>query len=332
MAEKDITEKQLFELEDVFADIVNTLLLNGKSLILPEELKPAKKDSIYKDEELKTKMQERDVAKLWTQGNVRLAFFGLEDQTSVDYVMPLRIVSYDAAVYRAMLLEVDKHGGKKKFPLYPAITMVLHFDYERHWTGHRSLKECFEKIPPGLDPYVSDYKINVFEIAWLPDDTIAKFKSDFRFVADYYAQMRKTGKWQPMPGNVKHIKELFDLFNAVTKDNRFIQMYKNSKGVVNDMSCVALDYLREDLAKELKPQWEKELKPQWEKEFKPQWEKEFKPQWEKEFKPQWESQGEDRATLNSIRSLMQKVKWTAEQAMDALSIPQENRKRYLDKI
>ncbi|MBR3622469.1 MAG: hypothetical protein IKN43_03865, partial [Selenomonadaceae bacterium] len=181
---------------------------------------------------------------------------------------------------------------------------------------------------------------NVFEIAWLPDDTIAKFKSDFRFVADYYVQMRKTGKWQPMPGNVKHIKELFDLFNAVTKDNRFIQMYKNSKGVVNDMSCVALDYLREDLAKELKPQWEKELKPQWEKEFKlqwekefkPQWEKEFKPQWEKEFKPQWESQGEDRATLNSIRSLMQKVKWTAEQAMDALSIPQENRKRYLDKI
>ncbi|MBR3622805.1 MAG: hypothetical protein IKN43_05605, partial [Selenomonadaceae bacterium] len=65
-----MTEKQLFELEDVFADIVNVLLLDGKTLILPEELTPAKKDSIYKDKELKTRMQERDVAKLWTQGNV----------------------------------------------------------------------------------------------------------------------------------------------------------------------------------------------------------------------------------------------------------------------
>jgi len=47
VGEKDLTEKQLFELEDVFADIVNVLLLDGKTLILPEELTPAKKDSIY---------------------------------------------------------------------------------------------------------------------------------------------------------------------------------------------------------------------------------------------------------------------------------------------
>ena len=319
MAEKDLTEKQLFELEDVFADIVNTLLLDGEPLILPEELKPAKKDSIYKDEELKNRMQERDVAKLWTQGNVRLAFFGLEDQTSVDYVMPLRIVSYDAAVYKTMLTELEKKDGKEKFPLYPAITMVLHFDYEHHWTGPRSLKECFKKIPPKLKPYVSDYKINVFEIAWLSDDTIAKFKSDFRFVADYYAQMRKTGKWQPMPGKVKHIKELFDLFSVVTKDTRFIQMY-HTKGVMKDMSCVALDYLME------------ELKPKVEKELKPKVEKELKPKMEKELKPKWEAQGADRATLNSIRSLMKSVKWTAEQAMDALFIPPKDRKRYLDRI
>ncbi|MBR3721550.1 MAG: hypothetical protein IKN12_02190, partial [Selenomonadaceae bacterium] len=158
VGEKDLTEKQLFELEDVFADIVNVLLLDGKPLILPEELTPAKKDSLYKDKELKTRMQERDIAKLWTQGNVRMAFFGLEDQTAIDYDMPLRIVSYDGAVYRAMLLERD--NATDKFPLYPAITMVLHFDYEHRWTGARTLKECFKNITPELDPYVSDYKIN----------------------------------------------------------------------------------------------------------------------------------------------------------------------------
>ena len=35
VGEKDLTEKQLLELEDVFADIVNVLLLDGKTLILP---------------------------------------------------------------------------------------------------------------------------------------------------------------------------------------------------------------------------------------------------------------------------------------------------------
>ena len=96
VGEKDLTEKQLFELD---ADIVNVLLLDGKPLILPEELTPAKKDSLYKDKELRTRMQERDVAKLWTQKNIRLAFFGLEDQTAIDYDMALRIIGYDGAVY-----------------------------------------------------------------------------------------------------------------------------------------------------------------------------------------------------------------------------------------
>ena len=298
VGEKDLTEKQLFELEDVFADIVNVLLLDGKTLILPEELTPAKKDSIYKDKELKTRMQERDVAKLWTQGNIRMAFFGLEDQTAIDYDMPLRIMSYDGAFYRAMLLERD--NASDKFPLYPAITMILHFDYEHRWTGARTLKECFKNIPPELDPYVSDYKINVFEIAWLSNETIAKFNSDFRYLADYYSQMRKTGKWQPMPGKVKHLKELFDLFSAMTKDNRFIEMYKKSKGEVSDMSCVALDYLIDEFR----------IKE----------------------RNDGINEGRDLERLNSIRNLMTTSKWSAQQAMEALLIPKEDRKRYADKI
>ena len=309
-----MTEKQLFELEDVFADIVNVLLLDGKLLILPDELTPAKKDSLYKDRKLKTHMQERDIAKLWTQENVRIAFFGLEDQTAIDYDMALRIIGYDGAVYRAMLLERD--NATDKFPLYPAITMVLHFDYEHRWTAPRTLKECFKNIPPELNPYVSDYKINVFDIAWLSDETIAKFKSDFRYVADYYSQMRKIGKWKPMPGNVKHLKELFDLFSAVTGDNRFIEMYQKSKGEVSDMSCVALDYLKADLAEEYKNQWKADLA--------------------EEIGNKMHNdgiiEGRDLERLNSIRNLMANIKWTANQAMDALSIPQEERKRYADKI
>ena len=248
-----MTQKQLAEWEDCFADIVNVLLLNGKRLIKPCDLKPAMRTSLYKDKDLQLRLQERDVAKLWEQGRIRLAFIGLENQTAVHRAMPLRVIGYDGAVYRDELNklkpedEVDDGTEKALLQLDLAITLVLHFDYEHSWTAPRSLKECFPHIPPELEPYVNDYKIHIFEIAWLPDETIAKFKSDFRFVADYYSQLRKTKKWIPMPGKVKHVKELLDLFKALTGDDRFFNMYIQRKGETNDMASIALDYLADEI-------------------------------------------------------------------------------------
>ena len=183
MGEKDLTQKQLAEYEDIFADIINVLLLDGKRLIKPDELKPAKRGSLYKDKNMKLRMQERDIAKFWEKGGIRLAFIGLEDQTKIHSAMPLRVIGYDGAAYRDELnaLKPEDEAEKLALRLYPVITLVLHFDYERRWTAPRTLKECFPNIPKGLDPYINDYKIHVFEIAWLPDETIKKFKSDFRF-------------------------------------------------------------------------------------------------------------------------------------------------------
>lgn len=40
-------------------------------------------------------------------------------------------------------------------------------------------------IPKELDPYVNDYKMEVFEIAWLTDEQLEMFKSDFKVVARF---------------------------------------------------------------------------------------------------------------------------------------------------
>ena len=50
MGEKDITEKLLEDYNDVFADIVNVLLFDGESVILPEELETGMSRSAYKTE------------------------------------------------------------------------------------------------------------------------------------------------------------------------------------------------------------------------------------------------------------------------------------------
>ena len=60
MGSKDITEKHLEALNDVFADIVNVLLFKGERLMKEDELEADTKDSQFKaDGELHE--QERDV-------------------------------------------------------------------------------------------------------------------------------------------------------------------------------------------------------------------------------------------------------------------------------
>ena len=129
MAEKDMTEKTLEAYNDVFADIVNVLLFKGQKIIAEGELVAETPRSIYKAEG-KLHEQERDVAKFWQNGKIRIALLGLENQTEADADMPMRVISYDGAAYRAQLL-ADKE--QRKASRYGVITLVLYFGYKNHW-------------------------------------------------------------------------------------------------------------------------------------------------------------------------------------------------------
>ena len=71
MAAKDFTEKTLEAYNDVFADIINVLLFNGKLLVGENELSEAAPRSIYKADG-KLHELERDVAKYWRRGLFRM--------------------------------------------------------------------------------------------------------------------------------------------------------------------------------------------------------------------------------------------------------------------
>mgnify|MGYP002800005178 CR=1 FL=1 len=84
MGQQDMSEKLLEDYNDVFADIVNVLLFDGKELVKPEELADAQPYSQYKADDGKLHEQERDVAKYWRKGNMTIALCGIENQTRVD--------------------------------------------------------------------------------------------------------------------------------------------------------------------------------------------------------------------------------------------------------
>lgn len=221
MGQKDISEKILEAYNDVFSDIVNVLLFGGDEVLKPEELEEQAPRTAYKADG-KYREIERDVAKRWKNENIRLACIGLENQTEADADMPLRIMGYDGAEYRTQL-------NSKQEERYPVVTLVLYFGYKKHWDKPLTLLERLD-VPKRFLPFVNDYKVNLFEIAFLSKEQVNLFKSDFRIVADYFVQMQETGNYIPNAEKLKHVQETLSLLSIMSDDNRFESVISKDVG------------------------------------------------------------------------------------------------------
>ena len=224
MGEKDITEKILEDHNDVFADIINGLLFDGVQEIKPEALENTTVHAQYKAEDDKVHELERDIAKYWKEEKVELAICGIENQSKVEKHMPFRIIGYDGAAYRNQLQQ-------ERRKMLPVVTIVLYFGTDRHWSSRKKIKELME-IPRCLDMYVNDYQMHVFEVAWLTEEQISRFHSDFKVVANFFVQKRKNRDYIPDdPTEIRHVDEVLKLLKVMTGDRRYEEIFRKKKGV-----------------------------------------------------------------------------------------------------
>ena len=147
-------------------------------------------------------------------------------------------MGYDGAEYRAQLLGDNDSGSR-----YPVVTLVLYFGHKTPWSGPLTLKERLD-VPTEFEPYVNDYKINLFQIAYLTHEQVDLFQSDFRVVADYFVQKREKGDYVPSSQELKHVQETLRLLSIMTNDHRFEDAYNmdndHQKGEASNM-CEVLD-------------------------------------------------------------------------------------------
>lgn len=111
MGQKDKVEKLLEDYPDVFADIINVLVYNGKQVIQPQELSETKVKSQYKAADDTLHEQERDILKVWKKGENYKIIFGIENQTNTDTTMSFRVMGYDGASYRSQLSDGEEKKG-----------------------------------------------------------------------------------------------------------------------------------------------------------------------------------------------------------------------------
>lgn len=297
MAEKDMTEKTLEAYDDVFADIVNGLLFNGEQVLCEQLLVDAQPFSTYKADG-KLHEQERDVSKYCMERtgdliNVRIAFLGIENQSVYDRDMPLRVIGYDGAAYRAQLAAESR---------YPVITLVLYFG-DAPWGKNRTVYDVVD-VSDRFKPYVSDYRINLFEIAFLPKEAVDRFHSDFRVMVDYFVSKRDNPNYRPKdPQKFKHVDELLKMMSVLTNDSRFAELLTEEGGRPENM-CEVLDRVEEKGRQEGRQEGRREGR----------------------------KEGIEQTRLESIRNIMDSLALTAQQAMDALKIPVEDRPKYEAKL
>lgn len=157
-------------------------------------------------------------------------------KTDIDKDMIFRVVGYDGAYYRAQLTD-----GKKE--RYPVATIVLYFGMDR-WNSATSLYDAVS-MPEEMRAYINDYKIHVFEVAYLTEEQINRFQSDFRFVADYFVQKRKNKDYVPPKGVIQHVEALLQMMAALTQNKHFEEAYSKWEGEGETMSEILLDRIEE---------------------------------------------------------------------------------------
>ena len=115
----DQVEKLLEEWNDVFADIINTLVYNGERNVKEEYLADGPTASRFKAADGQYHEKNRDICKEDVRNGVHYAVWGMENQTDVDRLMVVRGMGYDYASYdrNAKLLQAENRlsGNEAKY-------------------------------------------------------------------------------------------------------------------------------------------------------------------------------------------------------------------------
>ena len=101
-------------------------------------------------------------------------------------------------------------------------------------------------VPEELKEYINDYKINVFNIAYLSEEQVNMFTSDFKIVADYFVQKRKDGKYKPSSDVIRHVDAILKFMAVFTGDQRYFNeaiQKKMQTGGIRTMDKILDDYI-----------------------------------------------------------------------------------------
>ena len=195
VGQKDILLKDYFT-PDIFADAINAILYDGKSVVTPERMRTIDIETQHVEDEngnVKADTRLRDSAKIVEVDDAIYCLFAIEHQSVEDYTMPLRIMEYDVREY---LRQVKSNKGVQVW-IKPIITIVMYWKADK-WNQPVSVKDMFDKNTVrwlednGLGGYIQNYKMHLFEPCAAKEEKLEKFKTELKDVIAYVKYSKST--------------------------------------------------------------------------------------------------------------------------------------------
>ena len=197
---KDTPVTCYFSDNDRFADFINalcrTIVLHGDDLSEADSMTgilSSLPSSGISKKRWKLQKKYRDIIKKAAFG-MNFVMIGLENQSQVHYLMPLRAMAYDAGEYEKQAHFIKKKirkmkglssaeflsGFLKTSRLHPCITFVL--NWGDLWDGARDLHGLldFEDIPPELRKFINNYPLHIVNVKEYEDTDL--FQTDLKQV------------------------------------------------------------------------------------------------------------------------------------------------------
>ena len=195
VGQKDILLKDYFT-PDIFADAINAILYDGKSVVTPERMRTIDIETQHveeRDGDIRADARFRDLAKIVEVDDAIYCLFAIEHQSVEDYTMPLRIMEYDVREY---LRQVKSNKGVQ-VRIKPIITIVMYWKADK-WNQPVSVKDMFDRNTVrwlednGLGGYIQDYRMHLFEPGTVKEEDLEKFKTELKDVIAYVKYSKST--------------------------------------------------------------------------------------------------------------------------------------------
>lgn len=191
MGKYDTCMKEFLQNKDRFADLFNGCCFQGRQIIRAEDLREASENYVITDKRLPGKTRQKDTeiirdVKMVLGSDMVLQVLAVENQSYIDYAMPVRCMGYDAAEYRRQLKERKQERrllmnseNRPKNPavsmdetlsgilssdrLHPVYTLCLYSGTEP-WDGPRKLSDmmAFDPQNKNLQSLFEEYHLHLF--------------------------------------------------------------------------------------------------------------------------------------------------------------------------
>lgn len=238
----DMILKEFWRDNERFADLFNTVLFKENEVVKPEDLSEADTDlsSVLKmNGHAETIQRIFDVVKKTANG-VDYIIWGIENQETVHYAMPLRHMLNDSLIYLKECNEISaKHrkvkdirssgeflsGLKKEDRLHPVVSICVYYG-ENEWDGPLHLTDMLE-IPNEVKPIISDYKMNLVQVRECIDFRFRNTDISTVFEIIQMIYERDYKKMNALYGEKRIDTELALVIGAVTNSQRIILLIRH---------------------------------------------------------------------------------------------------------